>query len=180
VKTLVEMHGGTVKARSEGPGRGSEFEVCLPALAEAPRAETPAVAEEPAPHARRRILLVDDNEDGAESLAMLLELGGHDIDIVHDGPQALEAAQRLRPDVVLLDIGLPRMNGYEVCRRIRQESWGQDLTVVALTGWGQEEDRQRSREAGFDAHLVKPVDYDNLTKLLTSLPSAYGGDGAAV
>jgi CheY-like chemotaxis protein len=179
VKTLVEMHGGTVTARSEGVGRGSEFEVRLPTLLEAPRAQTTASVEAPTPRAQRRILIVDDNEDGAESLAMLLELGGHEIHTVNDGGKALDAAARLRPDVMLLDIGLPRMNGYEVCRRIRQEPWGRDLAVVALTGWGQEEDRQRSRDAGFDAHLVKPVDYDNLEKLLASLRSARGA-GAPV
>jgi PAS domain S-box-containing protein len=172
VKTLVDMHGGTVTARSEGLGRGSEFEVRLPTLPEGPRAQMPATAEQPTPHVPRRILIVDDNEDGAESLAMLLEPGGHEIHKVHDGAKALEAAERLRPDVVLLDIGLPRMNGYEVCQRIRQEPWGRDLIVVALTGWGQEEDRQRSREAGFDAHLVKPVDYDYLAKLLARPRSA--------
>jgi PAS domain S-box-containing protein len=172
VKTLVDMHGGTVTARSEGLGHGSEFEVRLPTLAEARRAQIPATVAGPSPQVRRRILIVDDNEDGAESLAMLLEVGEHEIHIVHDGPEAIEAAERLRPDVMLLDIGLPRMDGYEVCRRIRQEAWGRELTVVALTGWGQEEDRQRSRDAGFDAHLVKPVDYDQLEKLVASLPSA--------
>src|SRR4029079_3944078 len=104
----------------------------------------------------------------AESLAMLLEVGGHEIHIVHDGPEAIATAGRLRPHVVLLDIGLPRLNGYEVCRRLRQAPWGRDLTVVALTGWGQEEDRQRSGEAGYDAHLVKPVDYDQLEKLVAT------------
>ena len=168
VKTLVDMHGGTVTARSEGLGRGSEFEIRLPTLSEAPRAPIPATVAGPTPQVRRRILIVDDNEDGAESLAMLLEIGEHDIHIVHDGPEAIEAAERLRPDVVLLDIGLPRMSGYEVCRRIRQQPWGRELTVVALTGWGQEEDRQRSRDAGFDAHLVKPVDYDQLEKLVAT------------
>jgi PAS domain S-box-containing protein len=174
VKTLVDMHGGTVTARSEGLGRGSEFEVRLPTLSEPPRAQAPATVVEPTPQVRRRILIVDDNEDGAESLAMLLEVGGHEIHIVHDGPEAIATAERLRPDVVLLDIGLPRLNGYEVCRRLRQAPWGRDLTVVALTGWGQEEDRQRSREAGFDAHLVKPVDYDQLEKLVAARPSARG------
>ena len=109
---------------------------------------------------------MDDNEDGAESLAMLLDLCGHETHQAHDGTRALEAAERLRPDVVLLDIGLPGLNGYEVCRRIRQEPWGKDMVLVALTGWGQEEDRHRSREAGFNAHVVKPVDHDELMKLI--------------
>jgi CheY-like chemotaxis protein len=116
-------------------------------------------------------LIVDDNEDGAESLALLLQLGGHETLKARDGIEAIEAAEQFRPDAVLLDIGLPRLNGYEVCRRIRQEPWGKDLVLVALTGWGQEEDRQRSREAGFNTHMVKPVDHDVLMKLLASLPS---------
>ena len=102
---------------------------------------------------------------------MLLQLGGHETHKAHDGVEAIEAAERLRPDVVLLDIGLPRLNGYEVCRRIRQEPWGKDMVLVALTGWGQEDDRHRSSDAGFDAHMVKPVDHDVLLRLLASLPS---------
>ena len=120
-----------------------------------------------------RVLIVDDSEDGAESMAMLLQFAGHETFKAHDGVSALEAAMRLRPDVVLLDIGLPRMNGYEVCRRIREEPWGRTVTIVALTGWGEEDDRQRSEEVGFDAHMVKPVDVDALMKLLASLPVAH-------
>jgi PAS domain S-box-containing protein len=168
VKTLVELHGGTVEARSEGPGRGSEFTIRLPLLADAPEAAQPAAAAEPTPHLRRRILIVDDSEDGADSLAMLLQLAGHETHKAHDGLAAIEEAQRLRPDVVLLDIGLPKLNGYEVCSRIRDAPWGRDLLLVALTGWGQQEDRQRSRETGFDAHMVKPVDFDALVKLIAS------------
>jgi CheY-like chemotaxis protein len=122
------------------------------------------------PTVQRRVLIVDDSEDGAESLAMLLQLSGHETHVAHDGVEALEAAERLRPGVVLLDIGLPRLNGYEVCHRLRNEPWGKSVVLVALTGWGQEEDRHRSKEAGFDAHLVKPVDHDALLKLLASLP----------
>ena len=99
---------------------------------------------------------------------MLLQLSGHETHVAHDGVEAIEAAERLRPDAVLLDIGLPGLNGYEVCRRIREQPWGKDLMLVALTGWGQEEDRQRSQEAGFDTHMVKPVDHDALLKLLAS------------
>ena len=169
VKTLVELHDGTVHAHSDGPGRGSEFTLRLPTAAEtAPAAEPSAIRTAPA--TGRRILIVDDNEDGAESLAMLLTFGGHETHMAHDGRQAIEAAERLRPDAVLLDIGLPLMNGYEVCRRIRSEPWGKHLTMVALTGWGQDEDRHRSTEAGFDAHMVKPVNHDLLLKLLDSLP----------
>ena len=149
VKTLVEMHGGTVDAHSDGLGRGSEFIVRLPVLADTSDPVCTAGRHaSPRRSSGRRILIVDDNEDGAESLAMLLQFGGHETHKAHDGVEAIEAAERLRPDVVLLDIGLPRLNGYEVCRRIRQEPWGKDLMLVALTGWGQDEDRHRSREGG--------------------------------
>ncbi len=171
VKTLVEMHGGTVDAHSGGLGRGSEFVVRLPMLAETSRPVAQPVVSEPASGGGRRILIVDDNEDGAESLAMLLEIGGNETHLAHDGFEAIEAAERLRPDAVLLDIGLPRLNGYEVCRRLRQKPWGKELVLVALTGWGQDEDRQRSQDAGFDTHLVKPVDHSVLMQLLASLSS---------
>ena len=171
VKTLVEMHGGTVHAQSDGPARGSEFTVRLPVLSDAVRRASLAdVSEPPLPTVRRRVLIVDDSEDGAESLAMLLQLSGHETHVAHDGVEAIEAAEKLRPSVVLLDIGLPRLNGYEVCHRLRKEPWAKNLVLVALTGWGQEEDRHRSKEAGFDAHLVKPVDHDALLRLLASLP----------
>jgi PAS domain S-box-containing protein len=171
VKTLVEMHGGTVQVHSEGLGRGSEFAIRLPVAAATARPSSqPAIREPVPPSVGRRILIVDDSEDGAESLAMLLRLGGHETYKAHDGQEAIKAAERLRPDALLLDIGLPILNGYEVCRRIRRETWGRHLTIVALTGWDQEEDRHRSREAGFDAHMVKPVDHDELLKLLASLP----------
>ena len=171
VKALVEMHGGTVEARSDGLGRGSEFEVRLPALEEASATIAQAAESEPTTSVGRRILIVDDNYDGADSLAMLLEEVGHETHQAHDGVEALEVAERVRPDAVLLDIGLPKLNGYEVCRRLRERPWGEELMIVALTGWGQDEDRQRSLEAGFDTHLVKPVDHDVLMRLLTSRPS---------
>ena len=171
VKTLVEMHGGTVEVQSDGLGRGSEFAVRLPIVVETPRPLAPVTVSQSTPAVGRRILVVDDSEDGAELLAMLLQFGGHETHKAHDGVEALEAAERFRPDVVLLDIGLPRLNGHEVCRRIRQEPWGKDMVLVALTGWGQEEDRQRSKDAGFNTHIVKPVDHDLLMKLLASLPS---------
>ena len=171
VKTLVELHGGSVEARSDGPGRGSAFEVRLPVLAESTQPAAAAIGNEPlAAVQRRRVLIVDDSDDGAESLAMLLQFDGHETHKAHDGVSAIEAAERLKPDVILLDIGLPRLNGYEVCSRIRQTTWGKGLTIVALTGWGQEEDRDRSTGAGFDAHMVKPVDHDVLMKLIASLP----------
>ena len=173
VKSLAEMHGGRVHVYSDGLGRGSEFVVHLPLAVEAPKSEpVPAPAIQEAPTAvPRRVLIVDDSEDGAEALAMLLELAGHETHKAYDGFEAIEAARRLSPDAVLLDIGLPGLNGYEVCRRIRSEPWGRDLILVALTGWSQEEDRQQSREAGFHSHLVKPVDPDALLEFLAALPS---------
>ena len=171
VRTLVELHGGSVSVHSAGRGLGSEFVVQLPRLAED---ETmPATGDfTPVPSVpRRRILIVDDNEDGATSLSMLLNLNGHETVTAHDGMEALAAFERFRPEVALLDIGLPGLTGYELARRIRQMPIGRNAVLVAVTGWGQEEDRNRSREAGFDAHLVKPVNHQELTKLLTSLPS---------
>jgi PAS domain S-box-containing protein len=170
VKTLIELHGGSVSVSSAGRGQGSEFTLRLPVAdtarqTAAPPTDAPAAAVTP-----RRILIVDDNEDAAASLSLLLQFGGHQTQMVHDGEAALEAAERFRPEVMLLDIGLPGMNGYEVCRRIRRESWGRAITIVALTGWGQVEDRRRSREAGFDTHMVKPVEYAALAKLLASVP----------
>jgi len=170
VKTLVEMHGGTVEARSEGLGRGSEFVVRLPILAEASSPRPRETIRAAAPTVRRRVLIVDDNEDSAESLAMLLQLSGHETHVAHDGVEATDMAQCVRPDVILLDIGLPGLNGYEVCRRIRAQPWGSAVTLVAVTGWGQQEDRQRAREAGFDTHVVKPVEHEDLLKLLDLLP----------
>jgi PAS domain S-box-containing protein len=167
VRRLVLMHGGTVVARSDGVHRGSEFTVRLPvASAPAPVAVATHAPRAPAHVQPRRVLIVDDNRDAASSLAMLLELEGHKTVVAHDGPTALEAAERHRPDVMLLDIGLPRMNGYDVGRAVRREPWGATLTLIALTGWGQAEDRRRSQEAGFDGHLVKPVDPATLLELL--------------
>ena len=171
VRNVVEMHGGTIDAHSDGLGQGSEFVVRLPILFEPPGLPSRPTVGEPTSTTGRRILIVDDNQDGAESLALLLTLGGHETHIAQDGLEAIDAAEQLRPDVVLLDIGLPRLNGYEVCRRIREQGWGKDVVLVAVTGWGQEEDRDRSRDAGFNTHIVKPVDHDVLIKLLASLPA---------
>ena len=166
-KRLVEMHDGTISAHSEGPGAGSEFVVRLPILIGTPKAETPKpTAEQTAPP--RRILVVDDYTDAASSLALLLKITGNETHIANDGLEAVEAAEKFRPDVVLLDIGLPKLNGYDACRRIREQPWGQNMVIVALTGWGQEEDRRRSKDAGFDGHLIKPVDYAALMKVLAS------------
>jgi PAS domain S-box-containing protein len=173
VKRLVEMHGGRVEARSEGAGRGSEFVVRLPIVVDA--SVPPEDREEPAvPKSSLRILIVDDNEDGADSLADVLRLMGNDTATAYDGQEGVDAAGRLRPDVILFDIGLPRLNGYEAARRIRGEPWGKHPVLIAVTGWGQDEDRRRSREAGFDHHMVKPVDPNALMKLLAELPAAKG------
>jgi CheY-like chemotaxis protein len=168
VKRLVEMHGGTVQAFSGGEGRGSEFVVRLPVVnmrqAE-PRA--PADVEPAVSLARRKVLVVDDNEDSAKSLSLMLELLGHEIRTAHDGLEALDIGETFRPDVVLLDLGMPRLNGYAAAGRIREREWGRSALLVALTGWGQDEDRRRTRQAGFDEHLVKPADLSALTRLLS-------------
>ncbi|QRN96579.1 CHASE domain-containing protein [Archangium violaceum] len=168
VKQLVEMHGGRVEAASEGVGRGSVFTVRLPLLPEArvPVEPEDARPEREMPSARRRVLVVDDNVDAAELLGEVLELDGHQVTVVHDGPAALELVGGVDPDVVFLDIGLPGMDGYEVARRMRQRPGGADLMLVALTGYGQASDRQRSHEAGFDTHLVKPVELDTVRALV--------------
>ena len=167
VKRMTEMHGGSIEARSAGEGRGSEFVVRLPILRKP--AEVSSGSDSPAKiSAQRRILIVDDNKDSADSLAMLLEITGNKTYMAHDGVEAVEAIEKYRPEVVLLDIGLPRLDGHEVCRRVREQPWGKDIVVIALTGWGQEDDRRKSEEAGFNGHLVKPVDYDKLLALLGS------------
>ncbi len=172
VRNLVEMHGGRVRACSDGPGRGTEIIVRLPLAQDASRATTstrppilPAM-----PH--RRVLVVDDNRDAAESLGMLLELLGAEVQVVHDGPSALDALGRFAPSIVVLDIGMPGMDGYEVARRIRQDPRAGAVTLIALTGWGQAEDRRRCRQAGFDHHLTKPIDVDAFRALMTSLEHA--------
>jgi CheY-like chemotaxis protein len=171
VRGLVELHGGSVEARSDGPGNGSEFIVRLPAV-------VPTVVEEPVPRsgngeqaglAKGRLLIVDDLEDSADSLAKLMRLMGHEVRTAYDGEEALVAAENFKPELILLDIGMPKLNGYDVCRRIRKESWGKEMYLVALTGWGQEDDRRRTAEAGFNQHMVKPVEPIELMKLLASL-----------
>ncbi len=166
VRRLVEMHGGSVVAKSAGLGQGSEFVVTLPmtqSAGDAAPGRAPAAA---APAGRLRMLVVDDNGDSAESLALLLSLAGHETHVAHTGPEALDRADALRPDAVLLDLGLPGLNGYEVCRRLRAVAWAREIPILAITGWGQADDRQRSKDAGFDGHLVKPVVFGELTALL--------------
>jgi CheY-like chemotaxis protein len=169
-KQLVELHGGAIEARSAGAGQGAEFTVRMPAV--------PALAAVAAPRddelgpdipVRFRILVADDNLDAAESLGMMLRLMGNDVRTVRDGLQALEEAATFRPDLALLDIGMPRLNGYDTARRIREQRWGQEIVLVALTGWGQEEDKRKAAEAGFDRHFTKPVNPSELAALMARL-----------
>jgi PAS domain S-box-containing protein len=168
VRRLAEMHGGTVQAESDGVGKGATFTVVLP-LAHGGDVPLDALSADEAAMSQKRILVVDDNRDAADSLAMLLEFLGADVDVAHSGRQALERFDAERPAIVLLDIGMPEMDGYEVARAIRSRADGERVPLVALTGWGQEEDRRRARAAGFDHHLVKPADIDALQALLSSL-----------
>jgi signal transduction histidine kinase/CheY-like chemotaxis protein len=163
-KGLVSLHRGTIEARSEGPGRGSEFRVRLPAGST--RSDDVPSSEEPRARGTMKLLVVDDNPDVASSVAMFLELVGHDVRVAHDGDKAIQLAEEFRPQAMLLDLGMPGMDGYEVCRRIRSMSWAKDMRIIAITGWGQEEDRRQSAAAGFDAHLVKPVNPKTLDQLL--------------
>jgi CheY-like chemotaxis protein len=169
VKRLVELHGGSVEARSAGLGMGAEFIVRLPEhAAAAAMPAAPAERAGPGEAARRhRILIADDNRDAADSLAVVLSVGGHEVRTAYDGQQALEVAESFQPELALLDIGMPRMNGYDAARAIRARPFGDDIVLVALTGWGQPEDKQRSKLAGFDHHLVKPVDPSVLDRLLS-------------
>lgn len=182
VKQLVEMHGGTVAVTSPGLGQGSEFVVRLPTIT-APtslaRATPPVASTAERQGGRRRILVVDDNHESAESLAVLLELDGHETRTVADGLAAVEAAASWRPEVMLLDIGLPGLNGYEVAQAVRKQPWGKRMVLVALTGWGQAEDRRKSREAGFDGHLVKPASHASIVKMLDDFPDGGGATRGA-
>ncbi len=169
VKNLVELHDGTVEAHSAGVGQGCEFVVRLPVRDEVIEETPKAAVADPPLKSSRRILVVDDNEDSANSLATFLQLLGNETYTAFDGIEALEKAAALQPDVVLLDIGMPKLNGYEAARRIRAQPWGQQVLLVAVTGWGQDEDRLKAREAGFDCHMVKPIDPAALTSTLATL-----------
>jgi PAS domain S-box-containing protein len=166
-KGLIHLHGGTLEVRSEGPGKGSQFIVNLP------RRTLSGVPEEragvtPGPALRRRVLIADDNRDAADSLAVLLRMEGHDVAVVRDGRQAVATIDSFRPEIALLDIGMPELNGYEVARRVRQGSLGRFITLIAVTGWGQASDKARASAVGFNHHLTKPIEPDALVKLLRS------------
>jgi signal transduction histidine kinase/ActR/RegA family two-component response regulator len=183
VRQLVEMHGGRVSAHSAGPDKGSEFVIRLPLRDAHTRDASSGIAAgngAAQPKARRghRILLADDNRDALDSLATLLQCDGHEVHTAADGAEALALAAVCRPDVMLLDIGMPKLDGYEVARRVRAEPWGKCTVLIALTGWGQDEDRRRSREVGFDNHLVKPLDPDKLSAMLAKLPTAGAAEQA--
>jgi CheY-like chemotaxis protein len=169
VRALVQLHGGEIDAASPGIDQGSEFTVRIPLL------DAPAVEVAPVPgrgehvmQVRRNILIADDNQDALESLALMLRLEGHEVHCASDGEEALTLAGLRRPEIVVLDVGMPKLDGCEVARRIRAESWGRNAVLVALTGWGQDADRKRSREAGFDMHLVKPVDPATICDMLVT------------
>lgn len=167
VRRTVEMHGGTIEARSDGPGHGSEFIIRLP-LSEGP--PEPKVRKEPsakkAGNSKKNILIVDDNPDQVSSLAMLLEDMGHKVHTAENGPDALETITKFKADIALIDIGLPGMDGYEIARRIREQPQFDETVLVAQTGWGQDEDRRRSKEAGFSYHLVKPIAPEELERII--------------
>lgn len=177
VKTLAEMHGGQVEARSPGLDQGSEFVVRLPLSKEHFAVEKRAPATRVSVLPNRRVLVVDDNRDAAVSLGKLLGVLGAEVQVAHDGPSALAVVPTFRPNVVLLDIGMPGMNGYEVARRIREQPVGRKLMLIALTGWGQEQDRRLASEAGFDHHLLKPADVRTLKSLFMSINSTDGSEG---
>jgi signal transduction histidine kinase len=175
VRQLVHMHGGTVVAHSDGPTTGSEFVVRLPLCSDS-AVESACAAAMPGaacrPNGRgRRILLADDNQDALESLATLLRCEGHVVFTASDGVEALQLAAQCQPEVMLLDIGMPKLDGYEVAKQVRTQPWGSATVLIALTGWGQDDDRRRSREVGFNSHLVKPLDFDSLTVILARLPA---------
>ena len=184
------MHGGMVEAHSGGPGKGSEFTVRLPVAGEARAGpEVMEDGEQVVAPPVCRILVVDDNEDAVDSLGMLLRLTGNQVHVAYDGLEAVGAVVAFQPDVVLMDIGLPKLNGFEVARRIREQPGGGDIRLIALTGWGQEEDRRRTREAGFDHHLTKPFDCHTLRTILSEFSgsgttragrdqTSFGSDGA--
>ena len=166
---LVQLHGGSITAHSDGADRGSRFTVCLPCLPRSAAGDPASPHETPSQSGRFRILLADDNVDFAESLSILLEAGGHEVVVTHDGMQALETAAAFKPELCFLDIGLPRLHGYDLVRRLRALPATRGACMVAISGWGQPEDKRRSREAGFDHHLAKPVEFERIQELLDQI-----------
>jgi PAS domain S-box-containing protein len=170
VKGIVEMHGGRIHAWSEGPGLGSTFTVTLPfSRQRTDSTNLPAEIEIQPADTRRRVLVVDDNRDSAKSMAALLRLLGHEVQTANDGIEAINSAEQFQPDVILMDVGMPKLNGYDATQLIRKQPWGQKIVILALTGWGQDADRERSRDAQCDGHLVKPVNLSDLSKLLSTM-----------
>jgi PAS domain S-box-containing protein len=166
VKGLVELHGGDIRVRSDGLGQGSEFTVRLPVVSQLALNDGPLVAPAESTTHKYRILIVDDTRDSADSLAMLLRTHEHEVHVAYGGEDAIVLAEKHRPNIVLLDLGMPLVDGYETCCRIRAQEWAGNVVIVAQTGWGQPEDRRRAQAAGFDHHMVKPLDFVELTKLL--------------
>jgi CheY-like chemotaxis protein/two-component sensor histidine kinase len=168
-KGLVDLHGGTIEARSAGPGFGSEFMVQLPRRDLGLSASPPPSAVVRDKVIARRILIADDNQDAAETLSMLLQMDGHDVKVVHDGRAAVSAFRAFKPEIALLDIGMPELNGYEVARLVRQDEFGRAVTLIAVTGWGQERDKERAQAAGFNHHFTKPLEPGRINEILRSL-----------
>jgi CheY-like chemotaxis protein len=171
VQRLVHMHKGRINGYSEGLGKGCEFTVRLPlARVQATALPQPAPSTKAVSSAPSRVLVVDDNQDAAFSMSLILRKQGHTVEIAHDGVEAVTKAEHFLPKVIFMDIGMPRMNGYEACKAMREAPWGKDIHIVALSGWGQAEDRKRSDEAGFDEHIVKPIDRNTLVRLMNEPP----------
>ncbi|HEY6482728.1 MAG TPA: response regulator [Steroidobacteraceae bacterium] len=170
VRRLVEMHDGTVSAQSEGSGKGSTFIVRLPLVSAGARSAEPTSTAIQPSVAPRRILIVDDNQDAADSLTVLLQYQGHEVVTAYNGEEGLKCARTLRPHLVFLDLGMPRMDGIEAAQQLRSLPGGERMMLIALTGWGQEQDQQRTRMAGFDRHLLKPIDLGKLNEILMASP----------
>jgi CheY-like chemotaxis protein len=176
VKKLVEMHDGSIDVRSAGAGRGTEFVITLPVASNAPPEPVAGqVSEGPSDSAAKlRVLVVDDNRAAADMLGMIICRLGDDVRVAYDGVEAIEAAAEFLPHLVVMDLGMPRMNGYEAAQHIRSQPWGESMALAALTGWGQDEDRRRTAEAGFDHHLVKPAEPAEIRKLLAQVKQSAG------